>query len=145
PNVMTIRALRALDQSNPELEANLEAEVNYGLQRLYADQGVDGGWGWFYTEPSSPLVTSYALIGLIEARNSGFTVDQRVIDRAMTFLRTWLIETSADARVTTEDWRLNRRAFVLYAMARAGEPNASFATNLFDVKDKLNLDAKAYL
>ncbi len=145
PNVMTIRALNTLGQSNPELEAELQTQVNFGLQRLYSQQKVDGGWGWFPTDPSNPLTTSYALIGLVEARDSGFPVEPKVISDARTFLRRWLIETSGDARVTDTSWVLNRRAFVLYAMTRAGEPNASFATVVYDKREILNLDAKAYL
>ncbi|MCI0714073.1 MAG: Ig-like domain-containing protein [Chloroflexi bacterium] len=144
PNVITVRALRELDQSNPELEEQLDVEVNFGLQRLYSQQKVDGGWGWFPRDESNALTTSYALIGLVEARDAGYTVEERVIERARTFLRTWLLRNGGTAR-TVQDWELNRRAFVLFAMARAGEPNASMASVLYDDREHLNLDAKAFL
>lgn len=147
PNIITLRALRQLDQSNPQLEAILEEQVNFALQRLYAQQKVDGGWGWFPADESNPLTTAYALIGLSEAQRNGEAVEQGVIDRARTYLRTWLIETSGDVRVLDESqfWQLNRRAFVLYAMSRADEPNASMLAVMYDLRQRLNLDAKAFL
>lgn len=146
PNVMTMRALTALNQSNAELEENLRREVNFGLQRLYAQQKVDGGWGWFPADESNPLTTAYALIALIEAQSSGFSVEQRVIDRAKGFLRQYLLETEESVRVNlAANWQMNRRAFVLYALARGGEPNASRISGVYDQRERLNLDAKAFL
>lgn len=146
PNVITMRALTELNQSNPTLEENLRIQVNYGIQRLYADQKMDGGWGWFPRDPSNPLTTAYALIGLVEAKKSGFAVDDRVIQRAQGFLRSYVAQGEERVRVNTaETWELNRRAFVLYALARSGETNVSRLSSLYDVRERLSLDAKAYL
>lgn len=146
PNVMTMRAFVALNQSNPELEANLQTQVNYGLQRLYAEQKFDGGWGWFPRDDSNPLTTAYALIALVEAQNSGFTVEQTVIERAKNFLRDYLLLTDQDIMAqNVETWELNRRAFILYAFTRAGEGNASRLSRVYDMRERLNLDAKAFL
>jgi uncharacterized protein YfaS (alpha-2-macroglobulin family) len=43
------------------------------------------------------------------------------------------------------NWRLNRQAFVLYALARSGAPDIARTANLFEVRERLNLDAKAFL
>lgn len=146
PNVITMRALALLNQSNPELERNLATEVNFGLQRLYAQQKVDGGWGWFPTDESNPLTTAYALIGLVEAGNSGFAVAPEVIQAAVGFLNGYVLDTERGMQLgTAEGWVLNRQAFVLYALAVADQGNASRLSNLFDLRDRLNLDAKAYL
>lgn len=144
PNVMTVRALRLLGQSDTELEANLTEQVNFAVQRLYAQQQVDGGWGWFPNDSSDALNTAYALIGLVEARNSGFSIDNAVVQRAIGFLNSYLLETDA-GQSTAESWVHNRRAFVLYALARSGNANASRVTSLFDLRERLSLDAKAYL
>ena len=47
PNVVTTRALKSAGLSNPQLEANLQEQVNNALQRLYNWQNPDGGWGWW--------------------------------------------------------------------------------------------------
>lgn len=144
PNVITMRALVALNQSNPELEANLREQVNFGLQRLYAQQKVDGGWGWFPTDDSNPLTTAYALIGLVEAKASNFPVEDQVIRRATSYLNNYLLGIER-RNPTAESWVLNRQAFVLYALARADAGNASRLTALYDLRDRLSLDARAYL
>ena len=41
--------------------------------QMNAQQKVDGGWGWFPQDDSNPIVTAYALIGLVEAQRAGFT------------------------------------------------------------------------
>lgn len=144
PNIMTMRALTHLNQSSPELEANLREQVNFGIQRLYALQKSNGGWGWFYRDDSNPLTTAYAVIALAEAQNSGFTVESRVINKATNYLREYL--TTNETRLEhAADWELNRRAFVLYALSRARLPYPSRLTPLYDLRHRLNLDAKAYL
>ncbi|MCB9437816.1 MAG: Ig-like domain-containing protein [Anaerolineales bacterium] len=144
PNVITMRALVALNQSNPELEANLRVQVNFGLQRLYAQQKVDGGWGWFPTDESNPLTTAYAVIGLVEAKTSNFPVEDQVLRRAVSYLNNYLLGVER-RNPTAESWILNRQAFILYALARADAGNASRLTALYDLRDRLNLDARAYL
>ncbi|NDJ86707.1 MAG: hypothetical protein GYB66_12540 [Chloroflexi bacterium] len=144
PNVMTMRAFSLLEQSSPELEANLRVEVNFGLQRLYAQQKSDGGWGWFPADESNPLTTAYAVIGLVEARNSGFVVDGNVLQRAIDYLDDYISQ-GEDRIADSSSWQLNRRTFVLYALARAGRTHPPRLTVMFDLRHRLNLDAKAYL
>ncbi|MFN8371987.1 MAG: hypothetical protein U0694_03805 [Anaerolineae bacterium] len=45
PNVMTIRRAEQPGAGrDPRLEQQLAVNVGYALQRLYAEQKVDGGW-----------------------------------------------------------------------------------------------------
>ncbi|MBI5669953.1 MAG: Ig-like domain-containing protein [Chloroflexi bacterium] len=141
PNIMTYRALNQLGVANADLKAQLDVAVNFALQRLYAQQKVDGGWGWFVQDPSNALTTAYALIGLVEARNEGFAVSDDVISRAQNFLRTTFVTPAP----SVETWRLNRQAFVLYALARSGDPDVARMANLYDVRARLHNYAKAYL
>ncbi|MCA0455767.1 MAG: Ig-like domain-containing protein [Chloroflexi bacterium] len=141
PNIMTYRALDSLGVANAELRSDLEGGVNFALQRLYAQQKPDGGWGWFVQDASNPLTTAYALIGLAEAKNAGFPVGDEVITAAQNYLRTTFITLD----LTREQWELNRQAFTLYALARSGKPDISRTANLFESKDRLAIYAKAYL
>ncbi len=141
PNVMTVRALESLGVADDTLRANLEREVSFGLQRLYAQQKANGGWGWFVNDRANPLTTAYALIGLVEARASGFAVSQDVIQRAVAFLNDQLIVVNEN----TEPWQLNRQAFVLYALARADRGNVARTTRLFEFRQELSIYAQAYL
>ena len=86
PNVITYRALKALGIHNAELEAQLPQYVSLGLQRLYALQHYDGGWGWWVSDESNPFISAYVLLGMNEAGRAGFAVDRAVMDRAADYL-----------------------------------------------------------
>ena len=141
PNAVTLRALRDLGLDDPELAAHLEVEVSYALQRLYAQQHTDGGWGWFVQDKSNPVVTAYALIGLVEAQQAGFTVEQSVINRAVVYVT----QSLRTIRPQEEKWVVNRQAFLLYALARAGRGDFQRAVLLYDERETMSLYAKAYL
>ena len=141
PNVMTYRALASLGLDNPELKQQLDSNVNYALQRLYAQQHVDGGWGWFVQDNSNALTTAYALIGLTEAKAQGFNVSDDVLRNARNFLRGTFITPG----LNVPTWQLNRQAFVLYALARSGEPDVARTTTLYDSRDRLAYYAKSFL
>ena len=141
PNIMTYRALDSLGVADADLRDNLEREVSFALQRLYAQQHSDGGWGWFVNDESSPLTTAYALIGLVEAQNSGFAVSDDVILRAVAYLNGQMVVVNE----STATWRLNRQAFMLYALARAGRGNVARSMTLFEARERLSLYARAYL
>lgn len=141
PNIITYRALADLGVENAGLKADLDYYVSVALQRLYALQKVDGGWGWFAPDASNPLTTAYALIGLVEAKRQEFPVQESVIMRAQGFLQTTFIVPD----VTRQNWELNRQAFVLYALARTGSPDMARMANLYEVRDRLNVDARAFL
>lgn len=142
PNIMTFRALDSLDVANEDLERQLNSGVNFALQRLYAQQKPDGGWGWFVQDESNALTTAYALIGLAEARDYGFTVDDGVITRAQDFLRTTFIVPA----LNQPTWRLNRQAFILYALARSGAPDVARTVTLYDDgRARLSYYAKGFL
>ena len=141
PNAVTVRALRDLSIEDPALEANLQEQVNYALQRLYAQQKIDGGWGWFPQDESNPIVTAYALIGLVEAQRAGFTIEQGVIDRATMFVQKSL----ATIRAQDSQWQINRQAFLLYALARAERGDFQRTVRLFDERESMSVYAKAYL
>jgi uncharacterized protein YfaS (alpha-2-macroglobulin family) len=141
PNVVTYGALASLDLDDPELEARLNTAVNFALQRLYAEQHVDGGWGWFVQDRSNPLVTAYALLGLNAAQEAGYTVNETAINNAQSYLQTTFIVPGLNVAT----WRLNRQAFVLYALAETGEPDVARTATLYESRDRLAYYAKAYL
>ncbi len=141
PNVLTMRAYREFNLSDAELEANLEEQINTGLQRLYAQQHIDGGWGWFIQSNSNPTVTAYVVQGLVAAKQTGYTVEQRVLDAGIAYLQSQLIAVDE----TTETYRLDRQAYVLYVLAEAGHPDVSRTTSLFEVRERLQTYARAQL
>ncbi len=61
--------------------------VRAGLERIYAFQQNDGGWGWWREDESSPFQTAYVLQGLNAAIKAGIKVDRGVYDRGLDFLQ----------------------------------------------------------
>jgi len=143
PNVLTYRALAQLGLEDPELAADLREQVGIGLQRLYARQHYDGGWGWWVNDRSDVLITAYVVFGLVKAREAGFVVDEGVLKRGVVFLEEQLGPVS-ELETTAE---VNRCAFVLYVLAEAGEQEqvASTLAALYEVRGRLGNYGRAYL
>lgn len=140
PNVLSARALKLAGMKSP-LENGLDVNVNLALQRIYANQISDGGWGWWSSNESQPLTTAYVLLGLVEARHSGYAVSKDVIERGLDYLTSRLPKLHVNS--STSDY--NRQAFIIYVLARAGEPHATQMNFLFIHKEKLDVYAEAYL
>ncbi|MCB9420606.1 MAG: Ig-like domain-containing protein [Ardenticatenaceae bacterium] len=141
PNVLTSRALKAAGLSDPALEANLDEQVNVALQRLYSRQHADGGWPWWDGPNSSTLVTAYVVQALLEARDSGYLVSDGVIDQGVSYLQEHLREVDG----LNGRFKLNRQSFLVYVLARAGEPDAGEMTKLYDQREALDWYARGYL
>lgn len=141
PNVFTYRAYQQLRMNNPELEDKLPGLVSVGLQRLYSQQHVDGGWGWWVLDDSNPVLTAYVLLGLVEARRAEFPVDDYVIEQAISYLEDSLVA----PKDVEEAWQANRQAFVLYVLAEAGSGDLGRSVALFNERQKLDTFGKAYL
>ncbi len=140
PNVVSYQALQDLDIERPGLDTKLAQQVGVGLQRIYARQHIDGGWGWWEKDDSNPTVSAYVLFGLARAQQAGFTVDADVMARAADYLR----GTLAAAEELT-NWQLNRQAFTVYALAEAGQPEPNRAGALYEQRERLDNFGKAYL
>ncbi|MGC8838167.1 MAG: Ig-like domain-containing protein [Anaerolineae bacterium] len=147
PNVMTYRALKSLGIVRPDLETRLPQMVGMALQRIYAEQKYDGGWGWWVTEESNRFLTAYTLWGLLEADRAGFAVDPNVMERAARFLRDHLYSTS-DLKTT---YKANAQAFMLFVLAEyasakeKGPVPTSEMANLYENRQNLSQYGKALL
>ena len=141
PNVLTYRALKELGLARPELEAKLRELVSYAVQKLYQRQHSDGGWGWWANDQSNPLTTAYVVFGLVKAKEAGFTVEEKVIQNGVDYLRR-RIKPVDDLK---EPRDANRQAFILYVLAEAGEVREADLANLYEVRGRLGYYGRAYL
>jgi uncharacterized protein YfaS (alpha-2-macroglobulin family) len=145
PNVISTRALKSAGLSKPDLEQNLQTQVNTGLQRLYNWQNADGGWGWWANQlseqKSDPLTSAYVVLGLVEAKDAGYPVSEDVIQRGIGYLQNQ-IQTIANL---AQQYQLNRQAFLLYVLARAGAPDVSHSVQIFDQRQSMSYYARAFL
>jgi uncharacterized protein YfaS (alpha-2-macroglobulin family) len=141
PNVLTSRALQAAGLSDPELEANLEQQVNVALQRLYSRQRPDGGWPWWDEPDSNTLVTAYVVLGLLQAQESGYDVSDDVVERGISYLQDNLPQVDdLDGR-----YKFNRQAFLAYVLARAGVPATGTVNRLYQQREAMDWYGRGFL
>ena len=139
-NVISKRILEASNRSDATLQADLDRQVNSALQRIYATQNYDGGWGW-WSSISDPLTSAYVLYGLAEARDAGYIITDSVWANAGQYLK----DNLPILGESSPSWQYNRQAFMVYVLARAGTPLAGKMAVLYDSRARLALYAKAYL
>jgi len=106
PNAVVGRLFAQLGVADPTLQAELPALLDASRQRLYGFQHNDGGWGWWYDDPSDAYQTAWVLFGLRLIRDAGHLVDPGVLERGSNWLQGQLL--TADPRTV---------AFALYALS----------------------------
>jgi hypothetical protein len=139
PNVMTYQALQVLDVPPDELAARLQVVVPDALDRLYARQNPDGGWGW-WRDWSNMHLTSYAALGLIQAERAGFTVRSDALERALDYIAGTLTEGLRG------EVRYPHYAFALYVLSEGdAQWPARAGADLYAARDELGVTGRAYL
>ncbi|MFQ5880115.1 MAG: alpha-2-macroglobulin family protein, partial [Dehalococcoidia bacterium] len=105
------------------------------LQRLYHHQKEDGGWGWWPGGDSDPQITAYVLLALAQAQEPGLPTDASVLSAAASYLKTAMAGPGDD----------DARALSLYALAAAGEAQLHDSNALFNRRQALSDQGKAFL
>ncbi len=141
PNVITARALKNAGLESTALQKNLDAQVRTALQRIYAKQHYDGGWNWWDGVNSDPQTSAYVVYGLIEAKDSGYSISEDVLANGIQFLEGHVPALNRNDAA----WQYNRTAFMLYVLARAGKLRASQVNFIYEHRTSLDLYGKAYL
>lgn len=144
PNAVTYRLYKELGIDDADLKAALERNLAGGLQRLYTLQNLDGGWGWWGEGESQPYLTAYVIQGLTEASKAGYGVDQQAYASGIAYLEAAL---DGDAlRIGAEkSWRADARAYILFVLAEAGQPDRGRTIALYDTRAWLDNYGRAYL
>ncbi len=153
PNLETYRTLQQYGIKDATLETRLDRALNSSLVRLLDRQNYDGGWSWWQGENSDPYITSYMLFGMSRAREAGITINQNVIDQAVSYLKSAspgsTQSTPSGEQVLvgspTNTWEWDRVAFMQYALALAGASDATVIEQTFQAQDKLSPWARALL
>jgi hypothetical protein len=91
----------------------LIAEDISSLQKL---QNSDGGWGWYASAQSDPYISAYVLYGLQRAEQTGYTIDQDLLDNAVKYVAAHLPSPAVD----NGNWEFDRLVFMLYALDGSG-------------------------
>ena len=75
PNVVVAQVLKDVPTAKIRAANDLNTKVQKGMDRLYAYQHSDGGWGWWKDDKSDPFMTAYVVDGLTMANRAGFQID----------------------------------------------------------------------
>ncbi len=122
------------------------------LARITDMQQSDGGWSWWKRGNSSGAMTCTVLNGLLEARDCDLTVDDKMIQRGLAFLKN-----DAENRMRKEHWSPHaRHAFTAYVLSLATERAAidpgkgddrpgDLIDRLYSGRDRLSVYGKALL
>jgi uncharacterized protein YfaS (alpha-2-macroglobulin family) len=152
PDAIVNRVQQQLGIADTEhLREELPKMIEAGLQRLYNQQNTDGGIGWWKGDSSNPNMTAYILFGLNEVKKAGYTVDEGMMERGISFVTRWLEETDMDAQPSNAYSHIatgyNVRAYALYVLAELGEAEQyrGMAINLYDRRDRLDHYGKGFL
>lgn len=124
---------------NPVFDkGRLDDIVTSGLRRIKDWQRADGGWGWWQSDESDPMMSAYAVYGMLVARNAGISLPEGVLDRGLAYLKTALVKASDPHMITEIAWVLS-----FDVPSRGGVKPV--ADRLFPQRDKLSLKGKALL
>ena len=114
-------------------------DTTKALQRIYATQRADGGFGfWDSSQNSYPILSAYIVEGLWDLKGMGVSVDNNVLANSIKYLETELKE---------RDLKRSPKIILLHALAYAQSKSVSVGTlnSLYLERDKLNLYEKALL
>jgi hypothetical protein len=127
PAVAVKRAILKAGIRDVKMEKEIPAVVERSLKRLYGMQHYEGGWGWWNDDASNPHMTAYVLMGMKEALDNGFPVSRDVMTRGLSVLkknvRARIQPAAAMGGSYQEGEEWNTRAYVLYALYKAGSPD----------------------
>jgi len=119
PSAVAAQAYKNLGIPNPKAE-ELPKIIKQGLQRIYGFQHDGGSWGWFYDDEGGLYMTSYVLFGLVMAEQSGFLIDENVMNRGFAYIDSVLPE-AEDAETI---------AYALYVKSVAGRGDLETAQQI---------------
>jgi hypothetical protein len=132
-------------------EAELDAMVKAGIQRLSDMQCSDGGWGWFsgWGERSYPHTTALVVHGLQVAKASGEALPENMLERGVGWLAVYQkreLEKLRNYPNKINPWKEhadNLDAFVYMVLADAEQDEPAMREFIYRDRTHLSVYAKA--
>jgi uncharacterized protein YfaS (alpha-2-macroglobulin family) len=122
--------------------------VQRTLDEFASYQTPNGGFDyWKPPEWPSPFISAYAVFTMAMAKAKGYTVDEEVERKAVTYLENVLKgqnERATVYRYNNLAWNVTD-AFILYALTLYDKYQPAYATRLYEVRDRLPVFGKALL
>ena len=142
PNVIVSQALKDVKSTSIRNPNDLGKKVQKGLNRLYAYQHEDGGWGWWKDDQSDPFMTAYVVNGLTLAKQNGYQVDESRFNSGREKLKQMLEAGTTEAGTAID---LETRAYMVYALEESGGADSRHLEKLFNERGNLQPYGRALL
>jgi uncharacterized protein YfaS (alpha-2-macroglobulin family) len=142
PNIVVAQALKDVPTAKIRASNDLDKKVQKGMDRLYAYQHDDGGWGWWKDDKSDPFMTAYVVDGLTMASGAGYQIDVARRDQGREKLSALLAAGKRDDGNPIDD---ETRSYMIYAYTESGESDGHYLEELFAKRDKLGPYGRALL
>ena len=142
PNIVVAQTLKDIPTAKIRASNDLDNKVRRGLDRLYAYQHDDGGWGWWKDDKSDPFMTAYVVDGLTMASRAGYPVDNWRHEQGRQKLLSLLKAGKNDNGNPIDE---ETRAYMIYAFTESGDSDAHFLDELYGKRDHLGPYGRALL
>ena len=142
PNVIVSQALKDVKTASIRDSNDLGKKVQKGLDRLYAYQHNDGGWGWWKDDQSDPFMTAYVVSGLALAKQGSYSIEENRIGSGRDKLKQMLDAGTTEAGTSID---LETRAFMVYALEESGGSESRHLEKVFGERGNLQPYGRALL
>jgi uncharacterized protein YfaS (alpha-2-macroglobulin family) len=142
PNVIVTQALKDVKTASLRSSNDLPKKVQKGMERLYAYQHNDGGWGWWKDDQSDPFMTAYVVSGLSLAKQSGYEPDENRIASGREKLKQMLDSGKTEAGTQID---LETLSFMVYALEQSGGSESRHLEKIFNERGNLQPYGRALL
>jgi uncharacterized protein YfaS (alpha-2-macroglobulin family) len=142
PNVIVAQALKDVPTAKIRASNDLDKKVQKGMDRLYAYQHDDGGWGWWKDDKTDPFMTAYVVDGLTLAGRAGYQIDAWRRDKGREKLAAMLTAGKRDDGNPIDD---ETRAYMIYAYTESGESDGHYLEELYGKRGSLGPYGRALL
>lgn len=142
PNIVVAQALKDVPTAKIRASNDLDKKVQKGMDRLYAYQHDDGGWGWWKDDKTDPFMTAYVVDGLTMASNAGYQIDTGRRDEGRQKLSALLNAGKRDDGNPIDD---ETRAYMIYAFTESGDSDGHYLEELYSKRGSLGPYGRALL
>ncbi|HEV7743460.1 MAG TPA: MG2 domain-containing protein [Pyrinomonadaceae bacterium] len=142
PNVIVTQALKNVKTSSIKDSNDLPKKVQKGMDRLYAYQHNDGGWGWWQDDQSDPFMTAYVVSGLTLAKQNGYEPDDNRVASGREKLKQMLDAGTTEAGTQID---LETRSFMVYALEESGGSDGRYVEKIVNERSNLQPYGRALL
>src|SRR5581483_6542116 len=142
PNIVVAQTLKDIPTAKIRASNDLDKKVQKGIDRLYAYQHDDGGWGWWKDDKSDPFMTAYVVDGLTMASRAGYQVDGWRHAQGRQKLQALLTAGKNDNGNPVDE---ETKAYMVYAFTESGDGDVHFLDELYAKRNNLGPYGRALL